>query len=207
REALEELRQAYGRSPRVVPLERDVTSRPASWRRARTLYLSTTFLHEESPLRSPELAAPLPLYLLPLAPSLREQIMFWSENYRHHDALWIGSGKLEIPAYRQLADPRSELSQQGRGLCRRIESATRKPTYYYLRRYYGRARGEERRRCPGCGRKWAVAAPRAVWSFAAFPFRCARCRLVSHPGDDLGGGRWTSIGELPRSRPAGPRRR
>src|SRR5438445_471788 len=79
---------------------------------------------------------------------------YWQSYYVEHDNIWLGSGTLEIGAYRELADPNSGLSEHGRSLCREIEAATKVPTFYYLLRFWGRAKGEDQRRCPGCGGEW-----------------------------------------------------
>ncbi len=55
------------------------------------------------------------------------------------------SGAVEIPAYRQLADPNSLLSEDGRRLCREVESRTGIPTFYYLLRYWGRSKDDDER--------------------------------------------------------------
>src|SRR2546425_4458429 len=155
-----------------------------SWKRARSLYLLTRLpFGREPPIHSPDLEDPIPLYLLPLSPSERQGIGFWAASYRLHHERWLLSGDLEARAYRQLADPRSELSTAGRESCSSIESATGKPTYYYLMRYYGRKSGEEGRLCPLCGGRWAVRGEDDTASrFSPFGFRCERCRLVFPAG-------------------------
>jgi predicted nucleic acid-binding Zn ribbon protein len=96
-----------------------------------------------------------------------------------------------------LADPDSELAQQGRNLCRRIEIGTGIPTYYYLARYWAREKGEEDRLCPGCGNMWKVEGLKELPErFYHFDFRCDNCRLVSHLGVSLDGGNYVRIGEF-----------
>jgi len=79
-----------------------------------------------------------------------QKALSWQRSGRD----WLLSGALEIPAYKKLADPTSELSVNGRELCARIEKATQKPTYYFLMRYWGRNDGEATRSRPLCGAKW-----------------------------------------------------
>jgi len=102
-----------------------------------------------------------------------------------------------------LADPASELAEEGRDLCRAIESATGVPTFYYLMRYWGRPKAEERRRCPGCGDAWRTERPREPPNrFWQFDFKCDRCRLVSHLGAANDGGRRVRVGEFDEKRKA-----
>ena len=111
-------------------LEYDLDAAPAKrtfdWRRARSLYLYPYTFDRRSPVYTPELEEPVPLYLLPLKPEER-RIISWSELYRAHDQIWLDSGPLEIGAWRELADPRSKLAKNGRKICARIEKATGKP--------------------------------------------------------------------------------
>jgi predicted nucleic acid-binding Zn ribbon protein len=106
-----------------------------------------------------------------------------------------------------MADPNSKLAQDGRDLCRGLETATGLPTFYYLHRYWGRPKGEEDRLCPGCGGKWrtgaATGGKRLFWQF---DFRCDPCRLVSHFGVSTDGGRHTRIGEFQGERAVVSRR-
>ncbi len=167
-------------------------------RRRLSLYLHPYTFDHSSPVRSPELEEPIPLYLLPLKPEERECIYFWAKAYRAHDRIWLDSGTLEMRAWRELADPRSNLARQGRKNCAGIENATGKPTYYYLERYYAHRSGEELRPCPLCGRRWAVRSLEEPGTgFSDFFFRCKRCRLVSGLGDSLEGSRLARIGEFP----------
>src|SRR5437867_10465246 len=102
---------------------------------------------------------------------------------------------LELPAYRQLADPRATLAKNGLELCRAIEKATGLSTYYYLHRYYAFERGEERRRCPSCGGQWRRRPRQPVFGgLKGFEFRCDRCRLVSTQGSDTTSKRNAAIG-------------
>lgn len=120
--------------------------------------------------------------------------------------MWLLSGKLEIPAYRQLAEPNCDLTQEGRDLCRQIEAATALPTYYWLYRYYGweDPKRERARKCPSCGRGWGRR-PTSKHGIASFQFRCDRCRLVSDFCEDPND-RYARIGEFKGTK-ARPNRR
>ena len=191
-----EVIRSFGHEPRCAILEDVPLQKPGVWRKAPFLYLFTHAFDSAPPVSRGDTGVPVPSYLLPISYEGREQLYFWQANYGHHDHLWLASGALEIPAYRQLADPGSELSQHGRDLCRAIQRATGIPTFYYLMRYWGRLGAEETRRCPGCGRRWRTRYLGSEESpFWHFHFRCGRCRLVSHVGVSTDGGRHTRIGE------------
>jgi predicted nucleic acid-binding Zn ribbon protein len=126
----------------------------------------------------------------------------WAGTYKDLDKVWLASGALEIPAYKQLADPKSDLSVTGRDLCARIEEATEKPTFYYLTRYLGCNDGEAMRPCPLCGGEWRLSDQNADMSpFHKFQFKCDSCRLVSRIADSYEDERRARIGEYKRRAP------
>ncbi len=152
-------------------------SRPAA------LVLATSFLTEELPLRCGDCAGVVPFYRFKHTSEWHtyEDVIFWMYHYRNFDAQWIYSGAGERLAYRQLSSVDSELSQEGRDVCRTIEKRTRVPVYYFLYRYYARSlAAEQKRPCPGCGRAWYL---EERW--LSYDFRCRRCRLVSRIASDL----------------------
>ncbi len=193
---LKKVAEAFGRNPRWRILDDGAKQRTSSWRSSPSLYLFTHAFDWASPVCRGDGKPPIPVFLLPVAFELKEQLYSWQRSYCHHDNIWLGSGALELEAYRQLADPNSELSEHGRNLCRELEAATGVPTYYYLTRYWGRTKGEDNRLCPGCGGAWRV---ECLWEstrrFWQFDFKCDRCRLVSHMGVSTDGGRHSQIGE------------
>ncbi len=176
---------AFGHRPKFVLLEPPLNSRGLSWRSAKTLFLHTHIFKSGSPVGSPELQGAVPVYHLPLSHQDRDYLVRWAREYRDHDSIWLGCGRLEVPAYREMADPRSKLSREGREHCRIIEKTTGIPTYYYLFRYHGRLK-EKLRRCPLCGGAWRVPSPKGVTKFSQFAFRCKPCRLVSNMASSLG---------------------
>jgi len=195
-ERLKKVTSVFGRKPSCAIIEDATPRAPSGWSTAPFLYLFTNAFDSAPPVSRGDTGAPVPSYLLPLSYEDREQLYFWQSNYASHDHLWLGSGALEIPAYRQLADPTSELSHHGRDLCRTIQKATGTATFYYLMRYWGRPEGEDKRACPGCGRRWRTQYPNTEQlPFWQFHFHCDRCRLVSHLGVSTDGGRHTRIGE------------
>jgi predicted nucleic acid-binding Zn ribbon protein len=197
RKELKKVIKAFGAGPVWRILDDDASQPPSSWRDAPFLYLFTHAFDWAPPVCRGDGKPPIPVFMLPVTFEQKEQLYFWQRSYYHHDNIWLGSGALEIGAYRQLASPDSELAQHGRDLCREIETATGVPTFYYLTRYWGRAKGEEHRLCPGCGAAWRAERPLELpGRFWQFDFKCDRCRLVSHLGVSTDGGRHTRIGEF-----------
>jgi predicted nucleic acid-binding Zn ribbon protein len=127
---------------------------------------------------------PVATYMLPLTDLEKEGLDAWSGYYNAADVLWLGCGELEVAAYKQLADPNSELAEKGRRLCRSIAEKTGKPTYYFLMHYAGDPEREGDRLCPGCGGKWFVS-EREIGNFWNFSFRCDPCALVSNWADSF----------------------
>jgi predicted nucleic acid-binding Zn ribbon protein len=194
---LETVTKVFGRKPAWRTLGDNARERPSSWKGAPFLYLFTHAFDWASPVCRGDGKPPIPVFMLPVPYKKRDGLYFWQRSYCQHDHIWLGCGALEIGAYRQLADPDSELAEHGRELCREIEAATGVPMFYYLMRYWGRARGEAERPCPGCGARWKITdakqEPACLWHF---DFKCDRCRLLSHLGVATDGGRHTRIGEF-----------
>jgi len=201
RNELRNVRRAFGREPSTSLVAPPVRRRWPSWQSADALYLFTHAFDRQSPMCAFNSREPLPLYTLPISDQLREKVWSWAVAYRDLDRVWLGSGPLEMAAYKQLADPSSHLSREGRDLCAKIGRATRRRTYYYLTRYYGRQRNDDARPCPGCGGEWHVVHhhPKTT-KFAQFEFCCRRCRLVSHTASSPDGGREARIGEFQSTR-------
>jgi len=194
--ALNKLTEAFGCDPDWRIIDDDVPKRFPSWRRSSSFYLFTHALDEASPVCCGDSGEPIPVYLLPISDQDRRDLYSWSGSYQDLDKVWLASGALEIPAYKQLADPTSELSVTGRELCARIEKATQKPTFYYLTRYWGRNDGEATRPCPLCGGEWRLSDQNEdIASFHKFPFKCDSCRLVSHIAVSTEDERRARIGE------------
>jgi predicted nucleic acid-binding Zn ribbon protein len=197
RQTLAQVKEAFGQKPHLTLMDDDARTRVASWRTAPFLYLFTNPIDWDSPVRRGDNGKPIPACLLPVSSQLKESLNFWKVSYCRRLEIIPESGLLEFAAYRQLAEPNSDLSRKGRRLCQAIEEATGVPTFYYLIRFYERRQGEKRRRCPGCGGAWSVRWPdpeqRQFWQFE---FRCNRCRLVSVDGILAGDERQTKIGEF-----------
>lgn len=190
--------QAFGRKPVWKILDDDAGKTSSGWRGAPFLYLFTHWDDSYPPLCRGDGKRPVPFFTLPVSDQIKEDLFCWQKNYCDLDSVWLGSGPVEMPAYRQPADPRSELSEAGRRLCREIETATGIPTFYYLMRYWGRSRGEKERPCLGCGQSWKTSESESDGKFHQFHFKCEACRLVSHLGSDIGSARQARIGEFVR---------
>ncbi len=195
RENLAEVVSLFGRDPVWKILDDDAVKTSSIWRGAPFLYLFTHAFSWCSPVCCGDGKYSVPLFTLPVSDQIKENLCGWQGSYREHDNIWLESGALEIPAYRQLADPNSKLSEKGRGLCREIEIGTGIPTFYYLMRFWGRPKGEDKRVCPGCGGAWRTSVLGVEKNFPEFHFRCDSCRLVSHFGVRLSG-RHARIGEF-----------
>jgi len=193
---LMKLSKVSGTVPIWKLLSDDIPKRFESWKTAPSLCLNTTWLMHTPPVVRTDTGTPIPAYLLPLSETERDEIYSWAYSYRDHDSIWTGSGCLEIPAYKQLVEPTSELSKQGRNICMTIEKATGIPTFYYLFRYWGRKNETASRKCPGCGKKWMVKSKEEPKkSFWDFPYQCKKCRLVSDFASVDDNTRHASIGE------------
>ena len=189
--------EAFGQPVNCEVIDDAAPKRFRSWKQSTSLYLFTHAFDNVSPVCCGDTGFSIPLYLLPVTQKTREELYFWAGSYKAHDKIWLDSGALEIPAYKQLADPESNLSVTGRGLCAEIERLTKTPTFYYVHRYWGRNDGEAIRPCPICGSKWhSSESPEERQAFYKFHFRCEHCRLVSHCADSTDDERHARIGEF-----------
>lgn len=158
------------------------------------LYLMPSFGEDESPICNGRNGKPIPLFTLQLSEGLKQQIYFWTNTYKYIDRIFINSGPLEIPTYKEMAYYNSHLSQEGRQLCADIESSTRITSYYFVKRYWGRKSNEESRLCPKCGKNW-FKGRETKNGIGQFDFQCKPCRLVSYLGIDISDERHARIGE------------
>jgi len=194
---LKKIIAVFNQKPRWTIVDDEVPKRDTTWTNAPFLYLFTHMFDWEPPLCRGDNGKPIPLYRFPGSHEDRETIYSWQRTYRDYDAIWMGCDHLEIPVYRELALPDSELSKHGRDICKNVEFATGIPTYYFLMRYWGRKNDEEKRPCPVCGCAWRTENKPAgdMNSFCNFTFLCKQCRLVSHMAESYDDPRHASIGE------------
>jgi predicted nucleic acid-binding Zn ribbon protein len=196
--AFQDVVKQFGQPPTWEMLETAIPERFPRWTNSESLFLFTHAYDISSPVCNGKNSQPIPVYLLGLKEFALEKLAIWSKSYRSHDYLYFNSGDLEIPAYKQMADPRSELSRSGREICSAIEAVTNKPTYYYLHRYWGRKEGESSRVCPSCGSRWHSPSPLTGTISEQYPFRCDRCRLISRNALAFDDERHARIGEFPK---------
>jgi len=198
KEKLQRINHFLGQKPIWRCNEDFPTKHKTNWKDAPFLYFVTNYCESRTPLVRGDTAMSIPLYRVPITDLERNDICSWLWRYKSLDNVWMGSSELEIEAYRVLAEPDSECSKNGRECCLAIEKATGIPTYYYLRRFFGREYAEEKeRRCPGCGKSWFVKRPEKEIKdkpFWKFDFQCKKCRLVSNCAIDLSI-RYAKIGE------------
>ncbi len=193
---LELIRQLFGSDPSWEVLADEVPNNFHDFSTSSFLYLFSSF-DGASPICCGDTGEPLPSYLIPIEDDDRERLYFWSREYNRMDNIWFSSGELEIAAYQQLASPHSLLAKQGMELAANIEAVLKKPTYYFLMRYYGRGDREQNRRCPRCNGDWRVTYDgNESLRFWHFPFRCVECRLVSQMADAAYDPEWAHIGEF-----------
>jgi predicted nucleic acid-binding Zn ribbon protein len=193
---LTELFRVSGTNPIWKLLADETPVHFPSWKTAPSLCLFTAWTIHDPPVVRNDIGTPIPAYLLPLSEKQRDEIYSWAYSYRNHDSIWTESGYLEIPAYKELVEPTSELSEYGRHICRTIEKATGIPSFYYLFRYWGRKNEDTSRLCPGCGKKWVVKSEKEPKkSFWDFPYQCKKCRLVSDHACIDDDARYARIGE------------
>jgi predicted nucleic acid-binding Zn ribbon protein len=145
------------------------------WRQAAWLILLGADTDGIAPVRDQSKAC-VPSYLLPIDADNMERICFWARDKDRHYSLWFSSMSLEKETFIALADPKSDLNIQARGLAAMVEKAIGKPTYTHLFRHYALPDDKESNRlCPLCGGSWKVEGE-------TFEFRCAPCRLISNLG-------------------------
>lgn len=180
---LKEVKRAFGRKP-VWKIRDDVVPKRNLYWNAPTLHLFTHAFDWKSPLCRGDTGGAVPVFLLPVDFQQKNDLIRWQAEYVLHDRLWLNSGSLEMPAYKELVNPKSDLSAAGHELCAAIEKATSVPTYYFLMRYSAPELGDDKRPCPGCGKAWDSPQPPDA-PFHHWPFRCEHCRLVSTVGVDI----------------------
>lgn len=133
-----------------------------------------------SPLVNGDSQERIPLYKIPFTyhdEACYNDIQFWNNNYNRIYGLWFNGAVGEQFARRQMQDPNSALSKQGRAVCKRIEEVTGVPTYYYLFNYRKRTRQQDLDwKCPLTGKDWLIEGAKPL-DFIAFC--CEESRLVS----------------------------
>ncbi|OJU75141.1 MAG: DNA-binding protein [Bacteroidetes bacterium 47-18] len=138
--------------------------------------LITNYVTIDSPLTCGTCNDTVPLYKLPEYYDYGYMpILSWETNYQSCDRLNMNCEVGERWALNQMENIQSQLSKQGRKICKRIEVLTGVPTFYYLHNYR-RYKGDNKKRpCPSCNKKWNLKTP--LHDF--YDFKCDACRIVS----------------------------
>jgi predicted nucleic acid-binding Zn ribbon protein len=138
--------------------------------------LITSYITIYSPVVCGSCNQPVPLYRLPRYNDHGYMhILSWETNYKACDDLQMNGEVGERWALKQMQDPASPLSRQGRAICRNLEKLTGIPTYYYLHNYKY-LRGDQRKiPCPVCKQPWDL----STSLHNRYDFRCDTCFLVS----------------------------
>jgi predicted nucleic acid-binding Zn ribbon protein len=141
--------------------------------------LCTNFIEHGSPVKCGSCFAHIPLYHLPKTSCSDgySNVLAWMRDYQACDTLQMNCTTGERFGIRQMSDPHSSLSKQGRKICDRLTALTTKPTYYNLYRYKSRSMltTERQRKCPSCNGEWLLD---EQWH--RYDFKCEVCRLVSN---------------------------
>lgn len=173
-------------TPTIEVLGKDPgTLDPCQCARSSSYILFTHFLTSESPIRCGDCFQPVPFYRL-RAEDHGEYlyIRHWTANYQACDTLQMNCNVGEAFGEGQLLAHDSDLSLEGRDICRTITDGAGVPSYYYLHKARGETEEAERnRRCPNCGGAWLL----PVQWHGHFEFRCDHCRLLSNIACDLEG--------------------
>ncbi len=170
------------KEPKIIYLQDKKTNdRIKNFQSETEFYLFTHLFDKSSPLCIGSVGYVLPLFYLSLDIELKEDINSWVSHYRNYDDLYMSSWTFEILAYKQMADPKSELSEKGLEICQKLEVILKKPVYYFLHRYWGFSVGDDDRICPLCGNEnWLIEDynEKAI-GIKRWPYKCEKCRLIS----------------------------
>ncbi|MEA3490507.1 MAG: DUF2310 family Zn-ribbon-containing protein [Campylobacterota bacterium] len=146
--------------------------------------LYTTYVQLEPALRCKKCFGYIPLYKIPPIYDNSEYypLITWQSDYQACDTLQMNCIVGEKFGMKEMYDHQSDLSKQGRYVCKKIEKLTGKKTYYYLYTYRAKNRKKElKRKCPKCKGEWL----RKETLHNKFDFECTKCRLLSNIAWDV----------------------
>lgn len=161
---------------RTVGKSYDSYKTPCKCRKPDFYILITNYLTIDSPITCGNCFRTVPLYKLPkYSDHDYIQIISWEMNYNSCDTLQMNSEVGERWALNQMQDVKSQLSEQGMEICRKIEELSTIPTYYYLHNYRKEKGEPASKPCPVCGHKWHL--KEQLDNF--YDYKCDKCRIVS----------------------------
>ena len=132
--------------------------------------LYTDWTLSESPVVCGDCGKAVPLYKLPHILNSDEHygVLGWQKAYKSTDILWM-YGLSDRSTFRQMHDPRSQLSRDGISICKAFEEKLGKPFFYYLFNMY-----RTNKNCPICGSDWKIYGEKTF-----VDYKCEKCRLVA----------------------------
>lgn len=132
--------------------------------------LYTSYLDEESPIICGDCGKSVPLYKLPKIMGQEEyfQELYWQRDYQNIDSLYV-SCLSDRFTYKQMTNPNSQLSRNGRKICYEFEKKINIPFYYYIANYK-----KNLIKCPICNQPWEHCNNTNI-----VDLRCNKCRLVT----------------------------
>lgn len=132
--------------------------------------LYTDYCTESSPIVCGDCGNEYPLYKLPHIDKSDEHhgIVGWQKTYKSIDGLFMYCLSDRF-TYRQLHSPLSQLFKIGMEICTDLESATKKPFYYYQYNYQ-----KTSKTCPICKEDWKL-----PQNSTFVDYKCEKCRVVA----------------------------
>ena len=127
-------------------------------------------ISSESPVVCGDCGKTVPLYKLPFIFDEKEHysVLRWQWAYKSIDSLWMQCLSDRF-TYRQLHNPTSQLSKDGRDICSAFEEKLGKPFFYYLFNS-----SKTSKTCPICGTDWKIYGEKTF-----VDYKCDKCRLVA----------------------------
>lgn len=132
--------------------------------------LYTNYALIESPVVCGDCGKIVPLYKLPhIHDHEYYDVIGWQMAYKNIDSLWM-YGLSDRFTLRQLHNSNSQLSIEGRSICKAFEEKTGKPFYYYI--FQNRITNKK---CPICNSEWQF-----VKVGSLIDYKCNCCRIVTN---------------------------
>ncbi len=191
--ALNRIIEEFGQEPRFEfgSLPKKTSSKIVN---PKSILLFTHFLDNCSPIVDPQTGKAIPMHHVKMVYQTKEGLLWWQEMYKSFDRQFMmGHDKIEMTAYKQIADPNSEFGKESRKLAKDIEEETGVPTYYFLMRHFAFDCGEKDLPCPVCSNEWLKKDDFKV-KLKFVEWVCHSCRIMSSSGVSYDGKRKASIG-------------